>query len=92
MILSDIWPEMFFFSAVATGEHLIHATSSTLELTLTAVAVVTDKTDADLAIGNQLLTVGGVILGLVISFRTSSAYERSVYQLLRNVVSIMTLV
>ncbi|TEB32551.1 UPF0187-domain-containing protein [Coprinellus micaceus] len=59
MILSDIWPEMIFFSAVAT-----------------AVAIVTDKTDADLAIGNQLLTVGGVILGLVISFRTSSAYER----------------
>ncbi|KAJ3531970.1 hypothetical protein NMY22_g7935 [Coprinellus aureogranulatus] len=58
-ILSDIWPEMIFFSLVAT-----------------VVALVQFKTDTNLAIGNQLLTVGGVVLGLVISFRTSSAYER----------------
>ncbi|KAJ3532978.1 hypothetical protein NMY22_g7532 [Coprinellus aureogranulatus] len=45
-------------------------------LVATVVALVQFKTDTNLAIGNQLLTVGGVVLGLVISFRTSSAYER----------------
>ncbi|KAJ2927045.1 hypothetical protein H1R20_g10051, partial [Candolleomyces eurysporus] len=58
-VLSDIWPEIIFFTAFAT-----------------MVAVVNEKIEESLAIGNQLLTVGGVILGLVISFRTSSAYER----------------
>nr|GAT51988.1 predicted protein [Mycena chlorophos] len=41
-----------------------------------AVAVVTERKIHDLAINNGLLTVLGTVLGLVISFRTSSAYER----------------
>ncbi|KAF8189307.1 Bestrophin, RFP-TM, chloride channel-domain-containing protein [Pholiota molesta] len=45
-VINDIWPEVLFFSLVATS------------------------------ISSQLLTVLGTVLGLVISFRTSSAYER----------------
>jgi predicted membrane chloride channel (bestrophin family) len=41
-----------------------------------AVAIVTDKTNVNLELNNQMLTVIGTVLGLVISFRTSSAYER----------------
>ncbi|KAF8881234.1 Bestrophin, RFP-TM, chloride channel-domain-containing protein [Infundibulicybe gibba] len=40
------------------------------------VALVSEKTSHQLVIPNQLLTVLGTVLGLVISFRTSSAYER----------------
>ncbi|KAF7324182.1 hypothetical protein MKEN_00641000 [Mycena kentingensis (nom. inval.)] len=40
------------------------------------VACVTKLTDHNLAISNVLLSVLGTVLGLVISFRTSSAYER----------------
>ncbi|KAJ6565356.1 Bestrophin, RFP-TM, chloride channel-domain-containing protein [Mycena sp. CBHHK59/15] len=40
------------------------------------VALVTDKTSHSLAVSSSLLTVLGTVLGLVISFRTSSAYER----------------
>jgi len=40
------------------------------------VTLVTKKTHHDLAVSTQLLTVLGTVLGLVISFRTSSAYER----------------
>ncbi|PFH49444.1 hypothetical protein AMATHDRAFT_63202 [Amanita thiersii Skay4041] len=40
------------------------------------VTVVSEKTPHKLIISNQLLTVLGTVLGLVISFRTSSAYER----------------
>jgi len=58
-VINDIWPEVLFFSLVAT-----------------MVVLVTQKTDTSLAISNQLLTVLGTVLGLVISFRTSSAYER----------------
>lgn len=58
-VINDIWPEVFFFTAVAT-----------------AVAVVTEREVKNLAINNSLLTVLGTVLGLVISFRTSSAYER----------------
>ncbi|KAF9554665.1 hypothetical protein CPC08DRAFT_712723 [Agrocybe pediades] len=46
----------------------------------TSIAVVVDlvstKTSTNLGVSNQLLTVLGLVLGLVISFRTSSAYER----------------
>lgn len=42
----------------------------------TVVSVVSLKTSVDLGVSNQLLTVLGLVLGLVISFRTSSAYER----------------
>jgi len=58
-VINDIWPEVLFFTLVAT-----------------MVALVSEKTDRDLGISNQLLTVLGTVLGLVISFRTSSAYER----------------
>nr|GAT50495.1 predicted protein [Mycena chlorophos] len=58
-VINDVWPEVFFFSAVAA-----------------MVACVTKLTSHDLAISNALLSVLGTVLGLVISFRTSSAYER----------------
>ncbi|KAF8157097.1 Bestrophin, RFP-TM, chloride channel-domain-containing protein [Crassisporium funariophilum] len=45
-------------------------------LIATMVVLVSEKTDANLGVSNQLLTVLGLVLGLVISFRTSSAYER----------------
>ena len=40
------------------------------------VACVSHYTETNLGISNQLLTVLGTVLGLVVSFRTSSAYER----------------
>ncbi|CAL1715235.1 unnamed protein product [Somion occarium] len=40
------------------------------------VTLVSTHTNASLAISNQMLTVLGTALGLVISFRTSTAYER----------------
>jgi len=40
------------------------------------VFLVTEKTSHDLNINSGLLTVLGTVLGLVLSFRTSSAYER----------------
>ncbi|CAA7268837.1 unnamed protein product [Cyclocybe aegerita] len=42
----------------------------------TIIVLVSEKTRANLGVSNQLLTVLGLVLGLVISFRTSSAYER----------------
>ncbi|TCD62726.1 hypothetical protein EIP91_006524 [Steccherinum ochraceum] len=58
-VVNDIWPEVFFFTLVAT-----------------MVALVSHLTSTSLAISNQMLTVLGTVLGLVISFRTSTAYER----------------
>jgi putative membrane protein len=58
-VINDIWPEVLFFSLVAT-----------------MVVLVSELTDRNLGISNALLTVLGTVLGLVISFRTSSAYER----------------
>ncbi|PSR71403.1 hypothetical protein PHLCEN_2v12670 [Hermanssonia centrifuga] len=40
------------------------------------VTMVSEMTSTSLAISNQMLTVLGTVLGLVISFRTSTAYER----------------
>ena len=45
------------------------------------VALVSELTTTSLAISNQMLTVLGTVLGLVISFRTSTAYERCVITL-----------
>ncbi|EMD31931.1 hypothetical protein CERSUDRAFT_119262 [Gelatoporia subvermispora B] len=45
-------------------------------LIATMVTLVSTLTSHSLAISNQILTVLGTVLGLVISFRTSSAYER----------------
>jgi putative membrane protein len=58
-VFNDIWPEVLFFSAVAT-----------------MVTTVSKLTPHSLSINNQMLTVLGLVLGLVVSFRTSSAYER----------------
>ncbi|PPQ67751.1 hypothetical protein CVT26_007038 [Gymnopilus dilepis] len=58
-VVNDIWPEVLFFSLVATMVYLV-----------------TEKTSHDLNINNGLLSVLGTVLGLVLSFRTSSAYER----------------
>ncbi|PPQ78112.1 hypothetical protein CVT26_007516 [Gymnopilus dilepis] len=58
-VVDDIWPEVGFFTLVAT-----------------MVVLVSKNTSANLGVSNQLLTVLGLVLGLVISFRTSSAYER----------------
>ncbi|KAJ7274914.1 UPF0187-domain-containing protein [Mycena rebaudengoi] len=40
------------------------------------VAIINEKGIANLVVSSSLLTVLGTVLGLVISFRTSSAYER----------------
>ncbi|KAJ7243190.1 UPF0187-domain-containing protein [Mycena haematopus] len=45
-------------------------------LIATMVALITKQKIHDLAVSSSLLTVLGTVLGLVISFRTSSAYER----------------
>ncbi|KAI5888298.1 UPF0187-domain-containing protein [Schizophyllum commune H4-8] len=58
-VINDIWPEVFFFTLVAT-----------------MVTCVSKFTTKDLGVNNSLLTVLGTVLGLVISFRTSTAYER----------------
>lgn len=58
-VINDIWPEVVFFTLVATMVYLV-----------------TTKTDVHLVFNNALLGVLGTVLGLVISFRTSSAYER----------------
>ncbi|TFK66120.1 UPF0187-domain-containing protein [Pluteus cervinus] len=58
-VINDIWPEMIFFSLVAT-----------------MVTLVSKMTETKLQFDTGLLTVLGTVLGLTISFRTSSAYER----------------
>ncbi|KZS89278.1 hypothetical protein SISNIDRAFT_417158 [Sistotremastrum niveocremeum HHB9708] len=60
-VINDIWPEVLFFTLIAT-----------------MVALVSEKTSTSLAVSNQMLTVLGIVLGLVVSFRTSSAYDRYV--------------
>jgi len=58
-VVNDIWPEVAFFTLIAT-----------------MVSIITEKKIHNLAVNSALLTVLGTVLGLVISFRTSSAYER----------------
>ncbi|KAI0646104.1 UPF0187-domain-containing protein [Trametes meyenii] len=58
-VINDIWPEVLFFSGVAT-----------------MVTLVSEMTKHKLSFSSAMLTVLGTVLGLVISFRTSSAYER----------------
>ena len=44
---------------------------------MTLVVVLVDRfTDVKLGFNSTLLTILGVVLGLVISFRTSTAYEQ----------------
>ena len=46
-------------------------------LTITpVVSLVSKKTSVSLAMSSQMLTVLGIVLGLVVSFRTTSAYDR----------------
>ena len=45
-------------------------------LSIPVVSLVSKLTDTNLGISNQMLTILGTVLGLVISFRTSTAYER----------------
>lgn len=58
-VVNDIWPEVLFFSLVAT-----------------MVSLVSKMTTVHLVFSSAMLTVLGTVLGLVISFRTSTAYER----------------
>lgn len=58
-VINDIWPEVLFFSAVAT-----------------MVACLKNLAGRNVTVPTDLLGVLGTVLGLVISFRTSSAYER----------------
>lgn len=53
------------------------------------VVLVSEKTTVDLGVNNQLLTVLGLVLGFVITFRTSSAYERYAYDL-KTLTAILT--
>ncbi|KAF8970106.1 Bestrophin, RFP-TM, chloride channel-domain-containing protein [Flammula alnicola] len=62
------------FSATVLDDIWPEVIFFTLEATL--ISLVSEKTSVDLGVSNQLLTVLGLVLGLVISFRTSSAYER----------------
>ena len=50
------------------------------------VSLVSDLTTVSLAVSSQMLTVLGIVLGLVVSFRTTSAYDR--YVLIINTESI----
>jgi Bestrophin. len=81
-VINDIWPEVFFFTLIATSAYIawnfLWALKKLTIFAKTVVTLVTQKTDHSLSISNQLLTVLGTVLGLVISFRTSSAYERFV--------------
>jgi len=58
-VINDIWPEVLFFTLIAT-----------------MVSLVSKMTTVHLVVSNAMLTVLGTVLGLVISFRTSTAYER----------------
>ncbi|KAJ8089642.1 hypothetical protein PM082_014902 [Marasmius tenuissimus] len=58
-VINDIWPEMIFFTLVAT-----------------VVSLVDGLTSVKMSFQPTLLTALGTVLALVISFRTSSAYER----------------
>ena len=82
-VLDDIWPELFFFTGVAVSElHSSPEGSVTLPFfliySISVVCCVNEFTNTNLAISNQMLTVVGTVLGLVVSFRTSSAYDRYV--------------
>lgn len=64
-VINDIWPEVAFFTAFAAM--------------VACVDILTAKpggANVNMGIPSTLLTVLGTVLGLVISFRTSSAYER----------------
>ncbi|KAK7046572.1 Bestrophin, RFP-TM, chloride channel-domain-containing protein [Favolaschia claudopus] len=65
-----------FWKLKATVVNDIFPEVAFFTLVATAVSIVTERKIHNLAVNNGLLTVLGTVLGLVISFRTSSAYER----------------
>lgn len=78
-VINDIWPEIVFFSLVATSASLffvIVPKRALIDVLSTVVTLVSEKTSTSLAVSSQMLTVLGIVLGLVVSFRTSSAYDR----------------
>lgn len=75
-VINDIWPEVIFFSLIATSKLEIIVVCARGAHIFTVVCLVSNKTEHRLVIDTGLLTVLGTVLGLVISFRTSSAYER----------------
>ena len=83
-VISDIWPEVLFFTLVAVSEYLHVLIKRAFETNSHIVVVlVSELTSTSLAVSNQMLTVLGTVLGLVISFRTSTAYERSLYSIVQ---------
>jgi len=76
-VINDIWPETTFFTLIAlsTRSRFLYR-SFRLSINPTVVTLVSKLTPHKLQFSNALLTVLGTVLGLVISFRTSSAYER----------------
>ena len=86
-VIFTIWREVLFFSIVATSEFFPivgidppprqYVVAHFVYLHL-VVSLVSHLTPHKLSFPNVMLTVLGTVLGLVISFRTSSAYERSV--------------
>ena len=80
-VISNIWVQVLFFSAVATSEFCTFLLSEYRPITVflsLVVSLVSAMTSVKLQVNNGLLSVLGTVLGLVISFRTSSAYERQV--------------
>lgn len=79
-VIKDIWPELLFFTLLAIGEwavgHLRPYGVLSLPLSTPVVSAIDRSTNVKLGFNNQLLTVLGVVLGLAISFRTTTAYER----------------
>ena len=78
-VVNDIWPEVLFFSGVATSEFFVRSSArhlSSRTCTWPVVTLVSEFTEHQLSFSSAMLTVLGTVLGLVISFRTSSAYER----------------
>ena len=77
--INDIWPEVLFFTLIALSEcSTVMEIDTRPDITVnnSVVTMVSEMTKHSLSISNQMLTVLGTVLGLVISFRTSTAYER----------------
>ena len=78
-VVNYIWPEVLFFSGVATSESFVRCFLRYLSPCVhvwPVVTLVSEFTEYKLSFSSTMLTVLGTVLGLVIHFRTSSAYER----------------
>jgi hypothetical protein len=61
-VVNDIWPEVLFFTLVATRVFAVITSVGTQYLTTTlVVTLVSNKTSADLGVSGQLLTVLGTV-------------------------------